>query len=733
MFDLLGSWTRFALFESRILASILFAIFGLTSCQDPAPPTVAAAPEPEVIVENPSPTPLVILTWDEYFSQEVVTEFEKETGRSVEFVTFENLDEMEALLRSRPSDFDLVVVDGGTLADLIELQLVQPVDRAKIPNFKNLDSKFLGTKFDPENRFSVPYMWGTTLIVYRSDKIDAPKPSWSSLWDEQYRGKTLMLDDKFDVYAASLLAEGFDINSQNATELNRATERLLGQVESLDVRFVDIFKIRESLLSGDCWIGMTYSSDAAVLAEEEKNIAYFIPDEGAPLWIDSFAIPKDSKNSDLAHDFLDFISRGEVAAANSNGLWCASVNRAARPLISEEVLADPTIYLDEEVLARCQFDTQTTPERQLLVNQGLKKIFDRVREKERLPTVSLLTWDDYYSPEVIARFEAENGCRVLITEVENSERLKQVLSEQPDRFDVVVADEATLRDLISLKHLRELTPALLPSILKEDSRLASPADPDGKYSVPYLWGLTVLAGRKEVLIDAEPSWKLLWEEGLRVGILDEPNDFIWVALLSHGYDPANVSEEQLHEVEALIGKRLPNFTSHMRDTLSGVSALEAGELDLVVVYNGDALARASQDPSISVILPKEGAPLWIDSLAVTRDSRNPELAHRFLMHAASPEMSAMTANHLHFATPSEEARKFVDPGLLANPVLYPSAEDMERCVFVEFPPPIQRAVNQTVSRLVSGGRSKGTSNVSGKDADGGLATSTSRDDGHTED
>lgn len=732
MANLLSSWAHSAFTKGRILLGVLMPTLVLISCQDSEPPR-AITTSADKETKDPSDAPLVVLTWDEYFSKEVVAQFQRESGRSVEFVTFENLDEMEALLRSRPSDFDLVVVDGGTLADLIELQLVQPIERERIPNFKNLDQKFLGTKYDPDNRFSVPYMWGTTLIVYRSDKIEAPEPSWTSLWDEQYRGRTLMLDDKFDVYAASLLAEGFGINSQEATELDRATERLLGQVEKLDVRFVDIFKIRESLLSGECWIGMTYSSDAAVLAEEEENISYFIPEEGAPLWMDSFVIPKDSKNSMAAHEFLDFISRPEVAAANSNELWCASVNREARPLISEEVLADPTIYLSDEVLARCQFDTQTTPERQLLVNQGLKKVFDRVREKERMPTLSLLTWDDYYDPAVIKSFEAVNNCRVKITEVENSERLKQMVSEQPDGFDVVVADEATLRELISLKHLRELTPSLLPEISKEDLRLASPADPDGRYSVPYLWGLTVIAGRRDVLEGEDPSWRLLWKEGSRVGILDEPIDFIWVAMLSLGYDPANASEEQLHEAESLIERTFPDFTSHMRDTLSGVGALEAGELDLVVVYNGDALARASQDPSIQVILPREGAPLWIDSLAVTRDSRNPEYAHRFLAHAASPEMSAKTANHLHFATPSLEARKFVEPGLLANPVLYPDVDDMERCVFVEFPPSMQRAVNQAVSRLVSGGRSKGTSTSGGKTANDALATSASDEEGHTED
>lgn len=661
-----------------------------------------AAPQP---LKDASP--LVILTWDEYFSPEIVAEFEKETGIPVEFVTFTNLDEMDALLRSRPADFDLLIASGGVVADLIELGFAQAIDLTKIEGLDNIDARFLDLHFDPKNQYSLPYMWGTTLIAYRSDKIEAPETSWRSLWNPAYKDRVLMLDDGFDVYAAALVANGEDLNSQDQSAIESATDHLLNQVDSIGSRFVDIFEVREKLLSGECWISMTYSSDAAVLAEEEENISYFIPDEGAPLWVDSFVIPRESTNQEAAHRFLEYFCRPDVAAANSNELWSASVNKKARPLISKEVLDDPTIYLSEEVLSRCRFDSQTSPERQLLVNQGLKRVFDRVRETERRARVSLLIWEDYFDPEVIKQFETENQCKVLITEVENTEQLKQELSGNPDGFDVVVADEVTLSDFLNLKQLRELDPALMGSGAgRNDQGLTSPSDPDNRFSRPYLWGLTVLAGRAEVLKDAEPSWNLLWKEGLRTGILDEPIDLIWLALLSLGHNPAEATESQVNEAAALIAKRFPDFTSHMHDTLSAVNALESGELDLVVVYNGDALVRAAQNPSIQVLIPKEGAPLWIDSLAVTRDSPQPELAHRLIAHLTSPAMSAKTANHLHFATPSLIAREQVKPALLQNPMLYPGTDVMERCGFIQFPADVQRTVNQAVARLVTGGRSR---------------------------
>jgi spermidine/putrescine transport system substrate-binding protein len=686
----------------------LVGVFGLvvSGCREKAPAPPRDVPHNAQEASAPDgdgARPLVILTWDQYFSDDVISKFEEESGIPVEFVVFENLDEMAGLLRSRPSDFDLVLVDGGTLADLIELQLVQPIDRSLIPGFSNLDETFIGTKFDPENTFSVPYMWGTTLVVYRSDKIAEPRKSWSSLWDEQYRDRALMLDDKFDIYAAALLAGGSDINTRNAAEISRATERLLEQADKLNVRFVDIFEIREKLLSGDCWIAMTYSSDAAVLAEAEEDISYFIPDEGAPLWVDSFVIPRESTNQEAAHRFLEYFCRPEVAAANSNELWSASANKGARPLISKEVLDDPTIYVSEEVFSRCRLDNQTSPERQLLTNQGLKEVFDRVRNSSDRPRLSLLAWNDYIDPEVVAKFEKECNARLLVTEVDNSEQLKQELASAPDRYDVVVTDEQTLLELIQLKLLKELSlPESDAPPVKSETFLASLSDPGNQYSVPYLWGLTVIAGKTKLLEGGEPSWNLIWREDLRIGLLDEPVDLIWIGLLTLGYNPAEATPAQVEEAAARIGKRFPDLKRDMRDLASGLDALEADEIDLLITYNGDAIGRAEKNPAIRAVVPKEGAPLWVDSFAIPRDAPSPELASRFIHFMTTPESSALSANALRYASPNPAARELLEPRLLSNKVLYPGPELSAKCRFVRYEPDVEKAVRQAVVGLVSG-------------------------------
>lgn len=689
-----------------VLTVSLTAFFLLTGCKEETP-VETEAPDLGGEASTTRSKSVKVLTYDEYFCEDVIHAFQKESGVKVEFITFANLDEMEALLRSRPAEFDLVITDGGTLADLIELQLIQSIDLSKLPNYANLDPWFLDLAFDRGNKYSVPYMWGTTLIAYRSDKIENPEKSWKALWNKDYRGRVLMVDDGFDTYAAALLAAGHDLNSADETHIASATEMLVGQVDELDARFVDIFEIRDQLLSGECWISMTYSSDAAVLADEEENISYFIPEEGAPLWLDSFVIPRESRNIESAYQFLDYFCRAEVAAANSNELWCASANSAARPFLSDEILEDETLYLSDEVLVRCQFDKKSSPARHLLLNQGLKQVFDRVRDVSEKPEVSLLIWEEYIAPSVIEGFTSETGVRVAVTEIDNSEQLKQALASRPEGFDVVVADEMTMRELIDLRLLAELDEGKLgASVGQLEPFLTSAFDSGNRFTIPYHWGLTVLAGKSGILSGADCSWSLLWREDLRIALLDEPSDLMWVALLAFGYDPGAATEAQIDEAAAKLAKRFPDITRSMFDQITILDKLEAGEVDLVMTYNGDALTRMSKVPGIELVVPREGSPLWLDSFAISRDAPNAALAYQFIAHMSRPEISAQSATELNYASPNRAALPFMDKTLLENLSLYPGPEIIEKCSFVLFPPETEKYASQVMLTLISESRSR---------------------------
>ena len=188
-----------------------------------------------------------------------------------------------------------------------------------------------------------------------------------------------MLNDKEDIFAAALLAIGASINSDAHEELDQAASKLVDQAERMQARFIDLEVAEDLLLAGDVWAAQIYSGDAVMLAEENENIDYFIPEEGAPLWLDNFAIPRNAENAASAHRFIDFMARGEIAARNANYVWVATPNKAAEQYLDEELLADETVYPPKDVLARCEFYGQPSAEREKFMNQGMKLVLDYVR------------------------------------------------------------------------------------------------------------------------------------------------------------------------------------------------------------------------------------------------------------------------------------------------------------------------------------------------------------------
>lgn len=321
--------------------------------------------------------------------------------------------------------------------------------------------------------------------------------------------------------------------------------------------------------------------------------------------------------------------------------------------------------------------------------------------------ISILIWADYLTQEVLDGFMRDSGAQISVTEVSNTEELKQALASRPNTFDIVVADETTLRELRDLRLLLELDTAKLPSenVLIEPF-LTTPTDPGNRFTVPYLWGYTVLAGRSDLLNGLEPSWSLLWRKDLRIALLDEPSDLMWGALLALGYNPGAATEAQIDEAAAKLAKRFPDITRSMFDQITILDKLEAGEVDLVMTYNGDALTRMSKVPGIELVVPREGSPLWLDSFAISRDAPNAALAYQFIAHMSRPEISAQSATELNYASPNRAALPFMDKTLLENLSLYPGPEIIEKCSFVLFPPETEKYASQVMLTLISESRSR---------------------------
>ncbi|MEC9327893.1 MAG: spermidine/putrescine ABC transporter substrate-binding protein, partial [Verrucomicrobiota bacterium] len=269
-----------------------------------------------------------MLSWSEYFDPAAIEKFTKETGIEVEYITYDDPDEVEARLASEPGRFDVVVTDDLAINILAELRLLQPLDKSALQNLKNVSSEYLGKKFDDENNYSVPYLWGTTLIAYRSDKIESPQKSWKSLWDKKYKGKVMVLGDRTEGLGIGMLSEGYPINSSDPEHIDFASEIIVEGIKNIDIRLGSDTEIREGLLSGDVWIASCYSGDAAMIAEENENISFFIPNEGAPLWMDNFSVASDATNVKGAYSFVDYMLRKDSAAMNANFTWYGTTNSA---------------------------------------------------------------------------------------------------------------------------------------------------------------------------------------------------------------------------------------------------------------------------------------------------------------------------------------------------------------------------------------------------------------------
>ena len=329
---------------------------------------------------------LRIFNWSDYVNPEVLDAFKKETGITVVYDTFDQMETVETKLLAGKTGYDLVVVTASFLPRHIPLGLYTPVDAAKVPNLKNAWPEIQQrlAKYDPGNKYAVNYMWGTTGIGYNVAKIkerlgpDAVIDSWSILFDAEKLKKLSncgvhVLDAVEEMFPAALRYLGLDPDSKKEADLNKAGE-LLRKMRPHIQKFHSSEYIN-ALANGDICLAVGYSGDilqAKKRAEEAKNkveIAYSIPKEGALMWFDSFVIPKDAANQDAALKFIDFVNRPEMAAKNSDFIQYANGNIASKPMLSAEVRDNPGIYPSDAVMARLYTITPYDQKTQRVVNR----------------------------------------------------------------------------------------------------------------------------------------------------------------------------------------------------------------------------------------------------------------------------------------------------------------------------------------------------------------------------
>ena len=296
---------------------------------------------------------LNVYNWSEYLPAEIITAFEKEFGVKVNYDTYSSNEEMLAKLSTGATGYDIVVPSDYAVSIMIHQDLALPLDKEALPKLANIDPRFLDLYFDPGNVYSVPYLWGTLGIAYNKTKVEEPVTSWEILWDPKYKGRIVVVDDMREIIGMALQTLGKSRNSTDPAELMAAKAKLATLVPA--IKAFDSDNPKGHLLSGEAWLGVLWSGDAALAGMENPDITYVLPEEGGGLWMENLVIPKGSRNPELAHEFINFILRPEVSAKLAEAFPHGNPNQAAHALIDPEILNNPASYPPAEALEKAEW------------------------------------------------------------------------------------------------------------------------------------------------------------------------------------------------------------------------------------------------------------------------------------------------------------------------------------------------------------------------------------------
>ena len=286
---------------------------------------------------------VIVYNWGEYIDPDTITMFEEETGIDVVYEEFETNEIMYPKISSGAIAYDLVCPSDYMIQRMRENDLLAEINFDNISNIKNIGKDYLerSKEFDPENKYSVPYCWGTVGILYNKTMVDEPIDSWSVLWNPKYKDSILMQDSVRDAFGVTLKYLGYSLNSTDLDELNEAKNLLIKQKPLVQAYVVD--QVRDKMIGNEAAIGVIYSGEAIYTQKENPNLEYVIPKEGSNIWIDSWVIPKNAEHKENAEKFIDFMCRGDVALKNFEYITYSTPNDAARDLIEDEDLKNSKI------------------------------------------------------------------------------------------------------------------------------------------------------------------------------------------------------------------------------------------------------------------------------------------------------------------------------------------------------------------------------------------------------
>ncbi len=365
----------------RIFALLLVLLFVLSGC-GVVPEEEEAAEEVEISIENldyyqrfqDAAISINVYNWGEYIPDgsddgvlDLNAAFTELTGIKVNYTTYATNEELYAKLKGGGASYDIIIPSDYMISRMIHEDMLEELDFSNIPNYHYIMDKFKNPEYDPGNKHSVPYTWGTVGIIYDNTAIDPEETEidWDILWNEEYKDSILMFDNPRDAFMIAELLLGYSLNTEDTGELEAAAKKLIEQKPVVQAYVMD--EIFDKMGAGEAILAPYYAGDAATLMDEYDHLSFAIPKSGTNLFFDAVCIPKGAKQKEAAEMYINFLCEPDVAWAVADYIGYSTPHQAAYELLDEETREDEIAYPDDAYL-----EEKTTVYRNLSDETNLK-------------------------------------------------------------------------------------------------------------------------------------------------------------------------------------------------------------------------------------------------------------------------------------------------------------------------------------------------------------------------
>lgn len=296
---------------------------------------------------------VTIYNWGDYIDPDLLKKFENESGYKVVYETFDSNEAMLTKIQQGGTAYDIAIPSEYMIQKMMVDKLLVPLDYSKIKGLDNIDDYFLDKSFDPDNKYSIPYFWGTLGIIYNDKFVDGESiQAWNDLWSPELEDNIMLIDGAREVLGLALNSDGKSLNSKSNEELLLAQKKLNELTPNVKAIVAD--EIKMYMINEESAVAVSFSGEAAEMLDNNEHLHYVIPEEGSNLWFDNIVIPKTVKNTEGAYAFINFMLQPENAAQNAEYIGYSTPNKVAKEMLPKEVTEDEQFYPNSETIANLE-------------------------------------------------------------------------------------------------------------------------------------------------------------------------------------------------------------------------------------------------------------------------------------------------------------------------------------------------------------------------------------------